>query len=69
MSASLEREDGLHEKLQSQEPLQVHIACRKAHTKITTIKAEKRKPSEGPSEEDVTPPTLSSKTPVHIPHY
>ena len=33
MSASLEREDGLHEKLQSQEPLQVHIACRKAYTR------------------------------------
>ena len=29
--ASLEREDGLHEKLQYQQPLQVHIACRKAY--------------------------------------
>lgn len=63
-AARLKRQDGLHELFQTEDPLQVHTACRKAYTRETSIKAEKRKASEASTEEDVASPTLRSR--IHV---
>lgn len=64
VEASLKRQDGLDELFQTEDPLQEHTSCRKAYTRETSIKAEKRKASEASTEEGVAPPTLRSRTHV-----
>lgn len=64
VAASVERQDGLHQNLETQEPLKVHIACRKAYTRESSIKSQKRRSEEPPAEPQVEPPTLRSQTPL-----
>jgi len=64
VAASLERHDGLHELLQTQEQLILHIACRKAYTRGSSITSEKRKSDESATDVEFKPPTLRSGTPV-----
>ncbi|KAK4315551.1 hypothetical protein Pmani_013242 [Petrolisthes manimaculis] len=44
VAASIEKQDGLHEVIQIQEPLTLHIECRKAYTRESSIRSAKRKP-------------------------
>ena len=62
VAASLKRKDGVHQLLETINPLQVHAACRKAYTRDTSIKAEKRRASEAATKEDNEPPILRSRT-------
>lgn len=63
VAASLERKDGLHEILEMHNPLTLHIACRKAYTRESSIRSAKRKSEEPVPQEEVQPITLRSKTP------
>ena len=58
-----ERKDGLHQLLETSNPLQVHATCRKAYTQDTSTKADKRRASEAVTEEDAEPPIFRSRTP------
>ena len=62
VAASLERQDGLHEQLQAQDPLVLHIACRKAYIRKSTIKSEKRKSEISEPDEEVEAPILRAQT-------
>ena len=62
VAASLKRKDGLHQLLETSNPLQVHATCRKAYTRDTSIKRDKRRVSEAVTEEDAEPTILRSRT-------
>lgn len=64
VAASLERQDGLHELLQIQESLTLHIACRKAYTRESSIRSETRKSEKSAADEEFEQPTLRSRTPL-----
>ena len=64
VAVSLEKQDGLHQLFQTKDPLQLHGPCRKAYTRGTRIKAEKRKASEAPIEEEAAPTKLRSRNPL-----
>ena len=63
VAANLERQDSFHEQ-QIQKPLTLHIACRKAYTRESSIRSEKRKSEESVADEEFEPPTLLSRTPL-----
>ena len=62
VATSLKRQDGFHELLQTQEPLTLHIACRKVYTRESSIRSEKRKSKELVVDNKVESPSLRSRS-------